>query len=311
MKRLLETTKKNIKRNRVLSLSTIFVIGIVFTLCSFFISLSIIAKKAVAYYEQKAQVIVFFKKDAPEEKIFDFRDAVYDKNLIEGIDYISQEDALEIYREDFADNPDLIATVTADALPPSLEIRATSIDNLVTVIENINTLRETNAYIDDVMYFKDVVENIRTVSRIINIGSIVLISALCVISFFLIRLTIGLNIKNHGDEIEIMNLVGSTDSFIKYPYIFEGAFYGLIGGLVSASLIIIPWYIFINYLSSTDGYFWISQMIRDFGLDFLLKPDLLFLIIYYLIHISVGVLFGALSSFSAVHGYLEKNEKRK
>jgi cell division transport system permease protein len=311
MKRILETTEKNIKRNKILSISTIFVIGIVFTLCSFFISLSIIAKKAVTYYEQKAQVIVFFKKDAPEEKIFDFRDAVYDENLVESIEYISQEDALEIYREDFADNPDLIATVTADALPPSLEIRATSIDNLLTVIENINTLRETNAYVDDVMYFKDVVENIKTLSRIINIGSIALISSLGLISFFLIRLTIGLNIKNHGDEIEIMNLVGSTDNFIRYPYILEGGFYGLIGGFVSASLIIIPWYIFIHYLSTTDGYFWISQMIRDFGLDFLLKPTFLFLIIYYFAHILIGILFGALSSFSAVHKYLEEDEKKK
>jgi cell division transport system permease protein len=310
MKRILETTKKNIKRNKVISLSTIFVVGIVFVLSSFFVSMSIIAKKAVNYYEQKAQVIVFFKKDAPEEEIFEFRDAVYDEDLVENIEYISQEEALEIYREDFADNPDLIATVTADALPPSLEIRANTIEDLLTVIENINTIRDTNAYIDDVMYFKDVVENIRTLSKIINIGSIALISTLGVITFFLIRLTIGLNIKNHGDEIEIMNLVGSTDSFIKFPYLLEGAFYGLIGGIISATLIIVPWYIFVNYLSTTDGYFWISQMIRDFGLDFLLSPHFVFLLLYYITHMFVGVIFGAISSYSAVHKYLENNGKK-
>jgi len=310
MKRIIETTKKNIKRNKVLSLSTIFVIGIVFVLSSFFVSLSIVAKKAVKYYEQKAQVIVFFKKDAPEEEIFEFRDAIYDKELIESIEYISQEEALEIYREDFADNPDLIATVTADALPPSLEIKATSIDSLLLVIEDINHIRDTNAYIDDVMYFKDVVDNIKTLSKIINIGSIVLISTLSIITFSLIRLTIGLNIKNHGDEIEIMNLVGSTDSFIKYPYILEGAFYGFIGGLISASLIIIPWYILINHLSTTGGYFWISQMIKDFGLEFLLKPSAIFLVSYYLVHIFIGTLFGSISSYSAVHQNLERNGRK-
>ena len=310
MKRIIETTKKNIQRNKVISISTIFVVGIVFILSSFFVSMSIIAKKAVKYYEQKAQVIVFFKKDAPEEQIFNFRDAVYDEDLIEDITYISQEDALEIYREDFADNPDLIATVTADALPPSLEIKASSIDNLLTIIEDISTLRETNAYVDDVMYFKDVVDNIKTLSSIINIGSAILISILTVITFFLIRLTIGLNIRNHKDEIEIMNLVGGTDSFIKYPYILEGAFYGLVGGLISATVIIIPWYISIHYLSSTDGYFWISQMIRDFGLGFLLQPNIIFLILYYLVHIFIGVLFGSISSYSAVHQNLEINGKK-
>lgn len=311
MKRIVETTQKNIKRNKLISVSTVFIVGIVFLLSSFFISLSIIAKKAVKYYEQKAQVIVFFKKDSPEEEIFEFRDAVYDKDLIESVEYISQEDALEIYREDFADNPDLIATVTADALPPSLEIRATSIDNLLAVIENINELRETNAYIDDVMYFDDVVENIKTLSRVINIGSIALISILGVVTFFLIRLTIGLNIKNHSAEIEIMNLVGGTDSFIKYPYLLEGSFYGLVGGVIAASLIIIPWYFFIHYLSSTDGYFWISQMIRDFGMDFLLKPNFVFLLVYYLVHIVVGMILGGISSYSAIHKYLDEEDKEK
>lgn len=310
MKKVIETTKKNISRNKVLSLPTIFISIIVFTLSSFFVSISIFAHSAVKYYEQKAQVIVFFKKDTPEEEIFNFRDAVYDKELVEEIDYISQEDALEVYKEDFADNPDLISTVTADALPPSLEIRATSIDNLLTVIENINTLKETNAYVDDVMYFKDVVQNLKTLSMIINIGSISLILILGLISFFLIKLTIGMNIKNHGDEIEIMNLVGSSDSFIKYPYILEGAFYGLIGGLVSACLIIIPWYIFMHYMSSTDSYYWVTQTLRDFGFNFLITPTIVFLTLYFLAHMLVGIIFGSVSSYSAVHKYLEKNEKK-
>lgn len=303
--KIFNTAKKNIKRNKWLSLSTIFVSTVVLAISSFFISTAIIAQKGVKYYEQKAQVIIFFKKDTSEADILMLRDKLFDPELIEGIDYVSQEDALLIYKEDFADSPDLISTVTADSLPPSLEIRAKNIESLLQVIENINTEKETNAYIDEILYFKDVVENLKTLSRIIGIGSLLLISALLIITFSLIRITIGFNINAHQDEIQIMHLVGSTDKFIKLPFIMEGSFYGIAGGLLSATLLIVPWYVVIYYTQNTDFAFWINQLLSDLDLGFLRSIDIAFVLIYYLIHIFAGGLLGVVSSFSAVKRYLE------
>jgi cell division transport system permease protein len=299
------TAKKNIKRNKWLSLSTIFVSTIVIAISSFFISMAIIAQRGVTYYEQKAQVIIFFKRDAKEADILTLRDKLFDPELIEDIKYVSQEEALLIYQEDFADNPDLISTVTADSLPPSLEIRAKSIDSLIQVIENINVAKETNAYIDEVMYFKDVVDNLRTLSRVITVGSIVLISILLLITIFLIRITIGFNINAHEDEIQIMHLVGGTDKFIKLPFILEGFFYGLVGGFLGATLLLVPWYITVYYTQNTDFSFWINQLLTDFNLGFLGSLNITFILIYYLVHLLFGGLLGVVSSFSAVKRYLE------
>jgi cell division transport system permease protein len=294
------------KKNRWFTISTIFVTAIVFTISSFFISLAIIGKRAVNYYEQKAQVIVFFDKETPEEEIFSVRDKLNSLDTIEEISYLSQEDALIIYKEDFADNPDLISTITADALPPSLEVRAVSIDALIEVIETINNERDTNAYIDDVMYFQDVVDNIKTLSGIINIGAAVIISALLIITFFLIRVTIGLNIKLHQDEIRIMHLVGGTESFIKTPFLIEGALYGVIGGFLASSLILIPWYLIVYYSQNADFWYWISQLLKDFNLQFLNQLNILFILVHYLIHVLTGAILGIVSSYSAVAKYLKK-----
>lgn len=303
--KVFDTTKKNVKRNRWLSFATIFVSTIVLSITSFFVSAAILSRVAVKYYEQRSQVIIFFQKDTSESDILTLRDKIYDPALISDIKYVSQEDALSIYKEDFAENPDLISTVTADSLPPSLEIRAYNIDGLLQVITNVNKEKDTNPSIDEIMYFKDVVDNLKTLSRIINIGAIVLISGLLIISFFLIRITIGFNINAHKDEIQIMNLVGSTNSFIKTPFILEGAFYGLVGGFLAASLIIIPWYIVVAYTQGTDFATWLNQMLADFGLNFLRTPSLLFLPIYYVSHLVFGALLGVVSSFSAVKRYLK------
>jgi cell division transport system permease protein len=302
--KILNTAKKNIKRNKWLSLSTIFVTTIVLAISSLFISVAIFAQKGVKYYEKRAQVIIFFKRDAPEDRILATKEKIYNADLIEEIVYVSQEEALLIYQRDFADNPDLLATVTADSLPPSLEIRAKDIDSLIEIIEVVNTEKETNAYIDDILYFRDVVDNLRTLSRIISIGSIALISTLLIITFSLIRITIGFNINAHRDEIQIMHLVGSTDKFIKLPFILEGLFYGTVGGFLTATFIIIPWYALIYYTQNTDFSFWINQLLLDFNFDFLISINITFILIYYLVHMLLGGLLGIVSSLSAVRRYL-------
>ena len=304
--KVIDTTKKNVKRNRWLSFATIFVSTIVLAITSFFVSVAILGRVAVKYYEQRAQVIIFFKQETPEADILSLRDKIYDPTLIADIQYLSQEDALAIYKEDFADNPDLISTVTADSLPPSLEIRAYDIDGLLQIISNVNTEKETNPNIDEIMYFKDVEDNLKTLSRIINIGAIVLISGLLIISFFLIRITIGFNINAHKEEIQIMNLVGSTDSFIKTPFILEGAFYGLVGGLLAATIIIVPWYTVVLYTQGTGFATWLNQMLADFNLSFLKTFNIAFVLIYYLIHLVFGAFLGVVSSFSAVKRYLKQ-----
>lgn len=303
--RIFKVTSTNVKRNKWLTISTIFVSAIVFTLTSVFISLSILTQKAVDYYEQKAQVIVFFKKGTSETEILTFRDSIYNAELIEQIEYVSQEQALSIYKEDFADNPDLISTVTADSLPASIEIRAKSIDSLLLVIEDINKAKETNASIDEVMYFRDVVDNMKSLSRFINIGSVVLITAMGIVTISLIRVTIGFNIKVHQEEIEIMHLVGSSDRFIRTPFMLEGTFYGVIGGLISASLILIPWYLIIYYTKGTDFAYWIDQLFIDFNMPFLVRFDPLFILLFVLTHVLIGALIGFLSSYSAVRKYLK------
>ena len=302
---IIKTTKTNIRRNRMLSASTIFVTTIVLLISSLFITASIFADKGVSYYEKKAQVIVFFKKDAAEEDILSFKDKMNDPEFISDISYVSQDDALAIYKKEFADDPTLLATVTADSLPPSVEIKAVSAEALISVIKRINDEKETNPNIDEVMYFEDVVNSLETLSNIVSIASIVVIVVFGIITFTLIRITIGFNINAHKEEIKIMDLVGSPKSFISTPFVLEGMYYGVIGGFFAALLIIGPWYIAMHYLTGTDYSYWINQVLTDFNMNYLKAFDLTFVLIYFGAHIAVGSLIGMISSISAVKKYLK------
>ncbi len=305
-KKLLESTKKNMKRNKFLTISTTLVFATVLVVSSFFISLGIIAQKGIDYYEKRAQVIVFFKRDTREQDILNIKEGLNNPEVIESIEYISQEDALEIYKEDFADNPDLLATVTADSLPPSLEIRAKSVDALLQVIEDINKQKETNSQIDEIMYFKDVVNNLKTISFAIKISSSFLIGGLLVIAFFLIRITIGFNINSHKEEIKVMKLVGGSNKHIRLPYILEGIFYGVAGGAIAATIILVPaQLILFNLIKDVEFAFWLNQVLRDIGLSFIKPVNVVFVLAYYIVHILFGISIGVFSSLSAVRKYLD------
>lgn len=303
--RLIRTTRDNITRNRWLSISTILVISIVFTLSAFFIGLGIIGQKAISYYEQKAQVIVFFKQETPEEEIFKFRDLMKLENSVESIEYISKEKALEQYKSDFINDPDLVDTLSTDTLPPSLGLRAKSAIDLETVVKKINSEREKNAFIDDVMYFKDVLSILKTLSSGFNIGISVLILVLAVITFVLIMIGIGFNIMSHSNEIEIMDLIGSPSTFIKVPFLIEGAVYGLTGGFIAASLLLIPWYTVMATTKGSDFSFWISSMLNELSLGFLTSFNFTFTFLFYTIIIVTGITFGIVSSYIAVLRYLD------
>jgi cell division transport system permease protein len=45
--------------------------------------------------------------------------------------------------------------------------------------------------------------------------------------------TIRLDIENRRDEIEVTKLVGGSDAFVRRPFLYNGAWYGLGGGLVA------------------------------------------------------------------------------
>lgn len=49
--------------------------------------------------------------------------------------------------------------------------------------------------------------------------------------------TIRLDIENRREEIEITKLVGASDGFVRRPFLYGGAWYGLLGGLLAVGLV--------------------------------------------------------------------------
>ena len=155
---------------------------------------------------------------------------------VEEIVYSSKESELEIlinkYGEDFSlyeqNNPLYNAFYVKAKDPHQTAIVAKKIEQL--------------DHIDSVEYGEGKFEKL---FNLINIGrnvGLVLIVGLLFTAMFLISNTIRITIVARRDEIEIMRLVGATNSFIRIPFVLEGMFLGLIGALIPVGIISVLYY---------------------------------------------------------------------
>jgi cell division transport system permease protein len=118
----------------------------------------------------------------------------------------------------------------------------------------------------------------------------VVLVIVAVIVLFIIVNTIRLAVFARAEEIEIMRLVGASDAFIRWPFVFEGAFVGLLGALLALGLLTA-----------------VADPISGFMVDFFrvlplqfgtLTRDLLALVL------GAGVGLGVLGSWLSVRTYL-------
>jgi cell division transport system permease protein len=112
-------------------------------------------------------------------------------------------------------------------------------------------------------------------------------------SVLLISNAIRLSIFARRKEIEVMKLVGASDSFVRTPFVFEGMVQGLIGAGLAALTVI-----------------WINFLFIDWARDQLpfvpISADAVNTILLLLVLVAVGVVIGVVGSFLSVTRFLRK-----
>jgi cell division transport system permease protein len=68
-------------------------------------------------------------------------------------------------------------------------------------------------------------------------GTVVLIAVALIVLFIIVN-SIRLAVVARAEEIEVMRLVGASDAFIRWPFVFEGAFIGLLGAVVALAVLV-------------------------------------------------------------------------
>jgi len=258
------------------------------------------SESLLSYIETRPQITVYFQPKTNENEIFKIRDELNNSGKILSIKYINQKQAFEIYKQMNKDNPLLLEMVSADILPPSLEIYAKKPIFLPQIAEYL----KKQASVDEVQFQKDILDRLLTLTSILRKISLTFFIYLFLMTTTVLIAITHFKIALKKEEIEILNLLGASYSYIRRPFLKEAFFMAIFASIFAFSIILAILFYFQPFLNSyLQGISSLSLNILN--LNLLIWPiNWSFLSITFLITSLFGVLVSLFSTFLATKKYL-------
>ncbi|WP_303885710.1 permease-like cell division protein FtsX [Abiotrophia defectiva] len=219
---------RNLFRNGLMTLVSIFTMTLTLIMIGSFVLIWTNINEATRNIEQTFQVRVLIDRIATEEEEAALKTQIQGLEHVTDVVYRSKDEELEHYKKTITSDFDVIE---GDKNPLN-NVYVVSVDkgeNLDKVAQDIRKLAKVEA----ANYGSTDVETILGNINAVRIVLAVLASIFVVFAVLLVSNTIRLTILARRTEIEIMRLVGATKRYIRAPFKYEGAYIGLISGLLA------------------------------------------------------------------------------
>ena len=221
-------------RNRGMSLASIFsILAMLLILGMFFIITVNINLFTEVVKQDYDQIEVFLLDDTDESQAQQLMDKIRARDGVTDVQYRSKDEALDVLKERWGESGYLLDSLGDNPLPASILISVESLDNAGDVAAYAGTLDG----IEDVQYYRETVEKLTKITNFLQIGALVIMAFLVVVSVVVVSNTVKLTVFARAKEIRIMKYVGATNWFIRGPFLAEGIIIGMLAALVSTGLI--------------------------------------------------------------------------
>ena len=225
---VLRETFKGLFRNRWMCITSTGVVAVTLLMLGIFMLLSLNVTHITDLVKEQVEIVAYIDDQANRSTVAALRQKLEDNPGVLEARYVSSEEHMERLRRQLGGVLEGYDTEMDNPLLASFEVRAT-------VPENVSTLAaEIESYpgVSEVFYGQDYVENLFSVTRVLQYLGLALMVGLSVTAVFLISHTIGLTVMMRKKEIVIMKYVGATNWFIRWPFILEGLLMGLVGAIL-------------------------------------------------------------------------------
>ena len=280
---------KNLRLNLLMSVTAVTTTAVCILILGMGMLVDAHVEGIVRNVGQDVAITAFFPEDIGQERIDEVVSSVEGYPEVNESVYVSKEEALEKFRETFAEQPDIAGSISSDVLPASIEIQLNNSSDSSAVADR---LRAEGFQDDEIRYPQQTVDRLNQITGYLIWGLRGATALFFVASVLLIFNTIRLSIFARRKEIEVMKLVGASDSFVRTPFVLEGLVQGLIGALPAALLVVWMNSLFVGWAQENLPFFPISSG----------AVNALIILLFLLF---VGALVGVAGSFFSVRRFLK------
>jgi cell division transport system permease protein len=222
-------------RNAVMSLAATATMVLMLLLLAGFWIIQTGLLAGLQFTEQKVEVVAYLQPNAQANQIETLQAQLEAMPEVATVTYIDRDAALERFRNSMAaqGREDLTRYLDSNPLYASLEVKLAD----PTEVRAVGDVLRADPNIRNVINIEDLVDRVLTVTSLLRTAGTVVLVIVGIIVLFIIVNTIRLAVVARAEEIEIMRLVGASDAFIRWPFVFEGALVGLLGALITLGLL--------------------------------------------------------------------------
>lgn len=223
----------NLRRNALVATGAILAVFISLTLAFGALVVNELLRLNTIGWQQGTHIIAFLKDpdqgglDAASQVVY--RDQVMAWEEVETVQYVDKAGAYEEFKEIFASRPELIEVTDPLKLPASLRIELQSIE----LYRDVQFRLSADPVVREVRSFGEQIEQLSTISRVLNVLGWGLSLVLGLSAVILISNTISLAIYARRNEVSVMKLVGASNWFIRVPFLLEGLIEGMVGAVLA------------------------------------------------------------------------------
>jgi cell division transport system permease protein len=283
----------SLRRNLLMTLAGIMTVAVSLTLFGGIQLVQRLVDHGTSRWKNGVELEIFMQVDATDQQIAAVRgdlDGFVERTQVRDYRFLSKEDAYNEFKRIFRDQPALIESTTAEALPTSFRVAPTEAELTAGIANEFDSV----SGVDEVLTPQDQIDRIIEVTRYIQWAFTVMAAVLLASSLFLIMNTIRLATYARRREIEVMKLVGASNWFVRIPFMAEGLIQGAIGAGFAFGLIFGLKVVLARFVEDRGAALW-----RGF---YLLNSDAISI---GLLVLAIGAAIGMLGSAIGLRRFLE------
>ena len=240
---------KSVFRNFSLSIASISCIAITLVIVAIALIASYNVNNITKHIEGVLEIVIFIDRgaDADVEKEIGEEIKKLDNVDTSKVVFHSKEDLATELREDDPNMALILDTLDDNPLQASYVVSVKDVLKIGETAEDIQELQ----HVTSVRYGESVVNKLLNVFGILRNSCAVAVIALIVVTAFLVGNTIKITIFSRRQEIQIMRLVGTSNTVIKLPFLIEGFVLGVIGGLIALGISLFAYYFIFDYTNGS------------------------------------------------------------
>jgi cell division transport system permease protein len=290
---LLREAWANISTNRTTTMVAILTTAFTLACVGIFLLLYVNLRAAAGWLQDDIKIMVYLDDRALAATVAELEQQLRSDRAVSALHFVSKEQALGEFKAQFPSDSHLLEGLGQNPLPASFVVTLSPPFRSPVAIKRWAERIGGLAGVAKVDYNQDWIDALSTVIRSIELVAISIGLILSAAAVTIIANTIRLTLFARRDEIAILQLIGATKTFIRIPYLLEGAVLGGLGSAISLFMLKTLYELFRQQMRTTGRLSGLDQLMMFF------PPSICLMLV------AVGIVLGCAASFVSLRRFDE------